>query len=109
MFGFGKKSYSLFTECRATGEQKLNTQLTKEIKAALGPTRKALMEQNELEIRDLEREIAKNEVANDGAPARTARKETEVRVHSGSHCCRRGHNDWSGHKFGVVISLSPLE
>ena len=36
MFGFGKKTYFLFTEDRTTGERKLNPQLTKEIKAILG-------------------------------------------------------------------------
>ena len=40
MFGFGKKSHFLFTEHRTTGERKLNPQLTKEMKASLGPTRK---------------------------------------------------------------------
>ena len=60
MFSFAKKSYFLFTGDRTTGESKLISQLTKEIKAALGPTRNAIMEQSEQEILDLEQRIAED-------------------------------------------------
>ena len=60
MFGFGKKSYFLFTEGRTTGERKFKPQLNKERKAALGPTRKMIKEQLEKEIRDLEQRIGED-------------------------------------------------
>ena len=59
MFGQGKKAYPLFTKDKNTGEQRLNPNLTKEIKSALGTEREILIVQKEKEIEELQESIHK--------------------------------------------------
>ena len=81
VFGFGNKSYFLFTEDRLKGDETLNPQLTKEIKATLGPTRKSLIGQNNQEIRDLEERISEDdEIANDRTISETVGQSARERV-----------------------------
>ena len=61
MFGQGKKAYPLFTKDKNTGEQRLNPNLTKEIKSALGPEREILIAQKEKEIEELQESIREDE------------------------------------------------
>ena len=66
MFGQGKKAYPLFTKDKDTGEQRINPNLTKEIKSALGPEREILIAQREKEIEELQKSIREDEeIAND--------------------------------------------
>ena len=66
MFGQGKKAYPLFTKDKDTGEQRINPNLTKEIKSALGPEREILIVQKEKEIEELQESIREDEeIAND--------------------------------------------
>ena len=66
MFGQGKKAYPLFTKDKDTGEQRINPNLTKEIKSALGPEREILIAQKEKEIEELQKSIREDEeIAND--------------------------------------------
>ena len=61
MFGQGKKAYPLFTKDKDTGEERINPNLTKEIKSALGPEREILMAQKEKEIEELQKSIREDE------------------------------------------------
>ena len=61
MFGQGKKAYPLFTKDKNTGEQRINPNLTKEIKSALGPEREILIAQKEKEIEELQKSIREDE------------------------------------------------
>ena len=61
MFGQGKKAYPLFTKDKNTGEQRINPNLTKEIKSALGPEREILIAQKEKEIEELHKSIREDE------------------------------------------------
>ena len=61
MFGQGKKAYPLFTKDKNTGEQRLNPNLTKEIKSALGPEHEILIAQKEKEIEELQESIREDE------------------------------------------------
>ena len=61
MFGQGKKPYPLFTKDKNTGEQRINPNLTKEIKSALGPEREILIAQKEKEIEELQESIREDE------------------------------------------------
>ena len=61
MFGQGKKAYPLFTKDKDTGEQRINPNLTKEIKSALGPEREILIAQREKEIEELQESIREDE------------------------------------------------
>lgn len=47
---FGKNPYGLHTTERSTGKQRLNPNLTKEIKTAAGPRREELMVQKDKDI-----------------------------------------------------------
>ena len=58
MFGQGKKVYSLYTEERETGEQRLNPNLTKEIKTAL--EHQVLTAEKDKEIEELDKSIQKD-------------------------------------------------
>ena len=60
-FGFGKRAYPLFTKDKKAGEQRLNPNLTEEIKSALGPERDTLIVQKEKEIEELHKSIRKDE------------------------------------------------
>ena len=104
MFGFGDKSYFLFTEDRTTGERKLNPQLTKEIKAALGPTRNAIMEQTEQEIRDLEQRVAEDEeTAKDNTLSKNVRQAARERVLENFESLEELEKDHE--QLGGVLSL----
>ena len=61
MFGQGKKAYPLFTKDKDTGEQRINPNLTKEIKSSLGPEREILIAQKEKEIEELQESIREDE------------------------------------------------
>ena len=61
MFGQGKRAYPLFTKDKDTGEQRINPNLTKEIKSALGPEREILIAQREKEIEELQESIREDE------------------------------------------------
>ena len=61
MFGQGKKAYPLFTKDKDTGEERINPNLTKEIKSALGPEREILIAQKEKEIEELQKSIREDE------------------------------------------------
>ena len=61
MFGQGKKAYPLFTKDKNTGEQRINPNLTKEIKSALGPEREILIALKEKEIEELQESIREDE------------------------------------------------
>ena len=61
MFGQGKKAYPLFTKDKDTGEQRINPNLRKEIKSALGPEREILIAQKEKEIEELQESIREDE------------------------------------------------
>jgi len=60
MFGQGKKTYNLYTEDRKTGEQRLNPNLPKEIKNALGTEREVLIAEKDNEIEELDKSIQKD-------------------------------------------------
>ena len=60
-FGFGKRAYPLFTSEKRGGEQRLNPNLTKEIKSALGPKRDVLIVPKEKEILELHESIREDE------------------------------------------------
>ena len=65
-FGFGKRAYPLFTFGKRAGEQRLNPNLTKEIKVALGPEREVLIAQKDKDISELQNSIPEDEeIAND--------------------------------------------
>ena len=61
MFGQGKKIYNLYTEERKTGEQRLNLNLPKEIKNALGRERDVLIAEKDKEIEELDKSIQRDE------------------------------------------------
>ena len=78
MFGQGKKAYPLFTKDKDIGEQRINPNLTKEIKSALGPERDTLIVQKEKEIEELQESIREDEeIANNENEQPSVRKEQE--------------------------------
>ena len=60
-FGYGKKAYPLFAKDKNTGEQRINPNLTKEIKSALGPEREVLIAQKDKDIEELQESIPEDE------------------------------------------------
>ena len=61
MAGAGKKLYDLFTTKRATGEQQLNPNLSKEIRRELGPMAQEVIERDNEEIRNDRRRLIEAE------------------------------------------------
>ena len=61
MFGFGKRAYPLFTKDKDTGGQRLNPNLMRQIKSALGTERDTLIVQKEKEIEELQESIREDE------------------------------------------------
>lgn len=84
---FGKKAYPLFTTGKITGEQRLNPNLTKEIKDALGPEREVLIAQKDSDILELHESIREDDrIAGDeneqpSVRERARKKRTEKREH----------------------------
>ena len=81
MFGQGKKAYPLFTKHKDTGEQRINPNLTKEIKSALGPEREILIAQKEKEIEELQKSIREDEeIANNEKEQPSVRERAREKI-----------------------------
>ena len=59
--GFGKKSYPLFTKDSRTGQDRLNPQLTKEIKDSLGQPAEEIIAEDRDSIREQRKRLAEAE------------------------------------------------
>ena len=80
-FGFGKRAYPLFTFEKRAGEQRLNPNLTKEIKSALGPEREVLIAQKDKEISELQESILEDEeIANNENEQPSVRERARERI-----------------------------
>ena len=80
-FGFGKRAYPLFTFGKRLGEQRLNPILPKEIKSALGPERKVLIDQVDKNISELHNSILEDEeIVNNENKQPSVRERTRERI-----------------------------
>ena len=61
MSGFGKKTYPLFTKDKQTGQERLNPQLTKEIKDSLGRSAEEIIAEDRDTIREQRQRLAEAE------------------------------------------------
>ena len=61
MFGFGKKSYPLFTKDAKTGLEQLNPSLTKEIKESLGKSAEEIIAEERDSIREQRQRLTETE------------------------------------------------
>ena len=61
MFGFGKKNYSLFTKDKSTGYERLNPNLTKEIKTSLRERAEDILAEDGVTIKDERQKLAESE------------------------------------------------
>ena len=59
--GFGKKSYPLFTKDKQTGKDRLNPQLTKEIKDSLGKSAEEIIDEDRDTINEQRQRLAEAE------------------------------------------------
>ena len=76
-YGIGKKSYSLFTKDNKTGKDRLNPQLTKEIKDSLGKSAEEIIGEDRDSIREQRQRLAEAENQERLANALAAEKEKE--------------------------------
>ena len=81
MFGQGKKAYDLYTVQRGTGVKRLNPNLPKEIRKALGTERKVLVVVKEKYIEELRKSIREDQViANDEHEEQQVRDRVRERI-----------------------------
>ena len=76
--GFGKKSYPLFTKDYRTGQDRLNSQLTKKIKAALGEPAEEIIAEDRDSIREQRQRLAEAEQQQRQAEALAAERENNA-------------------------------
>ena len=62
MFGQGKKAYDLYTVQRGTKVERLNPNLPKEIRKALGTEREVLISTKEKDIQELQKSIREDQI-----------------------------------------------
>ena len=81
MFGRGKKVYPFFTKDKATGGQRLNPILPRQIKSALGTERGTLIAQNDKVIEGLNKSIREDEeIANNENEQPAERERARERI-----------------------------
>ena len=80
-FGFGKRAYPLFTFGKRLGEQRLNPNLPKQIKVALGTEREILIVQKDKDIEELHKSIQEDEeIANNENEQPSERERARERI-----------------------------
>ena len=81
MFGQGKKAYDLYTVQRGTGGKRLNPNLPKQIRKALGTEREVLVVVKEKDIEELRKSIREDQViANDEHEEQQVRDRVRERI-----------------------------
>ena len=80
-FGFGKRAYPLFTFGKRLGEQRLNPNLPKQIKVALGTEREILIVQKDKDIEELQKSIQEDdEIVNNENEQPSVRERARERI-----------------------------
>ena len=78
MSGAGKKYYPLFTKDKSSGKERLNPQLTKEIKDSLGTNAEQIIEEDRNTIREQRQRLAEAEEQQRQAEALSAEREKQA-------------------------------
>ena len=78
MSGAGKKYYPLFTKHKSSGKERLNPQLTKEIKDSLGTNAEQIIEEDRNTIREQRQRLAEAEEQQRQAEALSAEREKQA-------------------------------
>ena len=76
--GIGKKSYALFTKDKQTGQDRLNPQLTKEIKDSLGKSAEEIIGEDRDSIREQRQRLAEAEKQQRQAETLAAERENQA-------------------------------
>ena len=76
--GIGKKSYALFTKDKQTGQDRLNPQLTKEIKVSLGKSPEEIIGEDRDSIREQRQRLAEAEKQQRQAETLAAERENQA-------------------------------
>ena len=78
MYGAGKKSYPLFTKDKISGKDRLNPQLTKDIKDSLGGSAEEIIAEDRETIREQRQRLAEAEMQQRQAEALAAERENHA-------------------------------